>query len=120
MYVQLIPDLIDMIGQLSVPLNGFSPAMTSRQELRETPLHVFVHGLAKCTAYILRSVELIGVFVEQVEGFRGAFPLVHITGDENTLHAHLKLPGTLVLLTPVSAAIAFLTALSQVLCFGHI
>lgn len=110
-----MPDLNDMIGQLSVP-----PVTSSRKELKETPRHVFVHGLAKCTAYILRSVELVGVFVQQVEGFRGAFPLVHIAGDEDTLHAHLELPGTLVLLTPVSAAIAFLTALSQVLCFGHI
>lgn len=44
-------------------------------------------------ADLLGSVELVRVLAEQVEGLRRALPLVHVTCDQDALHAHLQLPG---------------------------
>lgn len=58
---------------------------------------------------LLQPVELVGVFIEQVEGLRGALPLVHVACDEDPLHAHLQLPGALPpLVVVVSGRVPFL------------
>lgn len=45
--------------------------------------------------YLLGPIQLVCVFMEQIEGLRCALPLVHVACDEDALHAHLQLPGTL-------------------------
>lgn len=53
------------------------------------------HNLKKLLwTHLLWPIQLVGVLVEQIEGLCGALPLVHVTCDENALHAHLQLPGT--------------------------
>lgn len=67
--------------------------------------------------HLLGPIELVGVFIEQVEGLRGALPLVHVACDEDPLHAHLQLPGALPPLVVV--AVPLLAPFPRVVCRGR-
>lgn len=68
--------------------------------------------------HLLRSVELVGIFIEQIEGLRGALPLVHVACDEDPLHAHLQLPRALPPLVVVPGSISLLAPLPRVVLRG--
>lgn len=68
--------------------------------------------------HFLGPIELVGVFIEQIEGLRGALPLVHVACDEDPLHAHLQLPGALPPLALVTGHIPFLAPFPRLILPG--
>lgn len=71
--------------------------------------------------HLLWSVQLVSVLVEQVEGLRGALPLVHVACDENALHAHVQFSATFPSLVVVPSYVPLLAPFSRVVgCSRHV